>query len=195
MNQLAIPDAARRKAAEADKDLSKRDIERATQHLKEAVEIAPKYAEAWNSLGVIAYQTQNFTQAEQYFRKAHEADPASWGPTVNLGGVLLNLNRPQEALDFNRAVVEAHPNDALANSQLGMNYFLLGQWDKAQQYLTAAERLDASHFSHPQLLLAEIYARRGDRSSAVREMRDFLRRFPDSPIAGELQKKVQALEK
>jgi tetratricopeptide (TPR) repeat protein len=113
---------------------------------------------------------------------------------VNLGGVLLNLQKPQEALEFNKYALKARPNDALANSQLGINYYRLGQMEKAEEYLTAAERLDPSHFSHPQLLLAEIYARRGDRNSTLRELRDFVKRFPDSTGSDELKKRLTTAE-
>jgi Tfp pilus assembly protein PilF len=195
VSQLSIPDNARQKMAEAQKDLAKRDVEHATQRLKEAVEIAPKYAEAWNSLGVICYQTKDYPQAEQYFRKALEVDPGNWTPQVNLGGVLLNLGHPQEALEYNKAAVKSRPNDALANSQLGMTYYHLRQLDKAEEYLSAAERLDPSHFSHPQLTLAEIYAQRGDKSSTLRELHDFISRFPDSSAAAELRKKLAPFEK
>jgi Tfp pilus assembly protein PilF len=195
VSQLSIPDSAKQKFAEAQKDLSKRDVEHATIHLKEAVSFAPKYAEAWNSLGVIAYQTRAYSEAEQNFRKALEADPGNWTPALNLGGALLSQNRPKEALEFNEFAAKARPNDALANAQLGMNYFQLGQWDKAEGYLTTAERLDPSHFSHPQLMLADIYARRGDKISTLRELRDFISRFPDSPVAGEIRKKLEGFEK
>jgi Tfp pilus assembly protein PilF len=194
VGQLSIPDSARQKYVEAQKYLSKRDTEHAIARLKEAVEIAPKYAEGWNGLGVIEYQRRNYTQAEEYFRKALDADPGNWTPAVNLGGALLNLNRPSDALAYNEFAVKARPNDALANSQLGMNYFHLGQMEKAEQYLTAAERLDPSHFSHPQLVLAQIYAQRGDKASTLRELRDFIDRFPDSSTAIELRKRLHSAE-
>jgi Flp pilus assembly protein TadD len=194
LTQLSIPDSARQKYLESQKDLARRDTEHAIAHLKEAVGLAPKFAEAWNSLGVIAYQTRDYAQAEQYFRKALEVDPGNWTPALNLGGVLLNLGRPKEALDYNRFAAQGHPNDALANSQLGMNYFQLGQFDQAEHYLSAAERLDPSHFSHPQLMLAQIYARRGDKPSTLRELRDFVSRFPDSPTAQEIRKNLDQFE-
>ena len=195
VSQLAIPDSARQKVVESEKYLAKRDIEHAMARLKEAVQIAPKYAEAWNSMGVIAYQTREYAEAEKYFRTALEADPGNWTPAVNLGGALLNLKRPAEALEYNQFAVKVRPNDALANSQLGLTYFTLGQMEKAEGYLATAEKLDPSHFSHPQLMLAEIYARRGDKASTLRELHDFVNRFPDSPAAAEIRKKLKVLEK
>jgi Tfp pilus assembly protein PilF len=193
--QLSIPDNARQKFALAQRDLTRRDIEHARAHLKEALQMAPKFAEAWNSLGVIAYQTHDYPEAEKCFRAGLDADPGSWTLSVNLGGALLSLHRPQDALDYNRSVVKTRPNDALANVQLGINYYQLGQLDKAEPYLAAAERIDPSHFSHPQLMLAEIYAQRGDKPSTLRELNDFVTRFPDSPLAAELRKKLEAFQK
>ena len=58
-----------------------------------------------------------------------------WGYTSNpnLGGALLNLDRQTEALEYNRYAVKSRPNDALANSQLGINYFKLGRIVRERQ--------------------------------------------------------------
>lgn len=194
LTQLSIPDSAREAYAAAQRDLAKRLTEHAITHLKQAVALAPKFAEAWNSLGVIAYQTKDYPLAEQYFRTALATDSNGWTPTVNLGGVLLNLNRPEEALPYNLRAVERRPNDALANSQLGITYYHLQQWDTAEQYLSTAERLDPSHFSHPQLMLAQIYARRGDKEATVRELHNYLSRFPDGPVSDQIRVNLQAFE-
>ena len=116
---------------------------------------------------------------------------------MNLGGVLLkkatlNKQAPTEALPFNQRAVQDRPEDALANAQLGMNYFKLDQFDQAEQYLLAAKRLDPAQFYQPQIFLAEIYARRGNRKAAIKELertpaaeadsaeaRDFLRWLHD----------------
>jgi len=193
--QLSVSDAARQKYDQAQKDLAHNNVEGATIHLKQAVELAPKFSAAWNSLGVISYQTRDYPAAETYFRKALESDPGAWTPTVNLGGVLLNLNQPSEALPYNQAAVQMHPNDALANSQLGLTYFQLGQPDRAEKYLRTAEQIDPSHFSHPQLTLAEIYARRGDQAATLRELNDFVQRFPDSLTAADIRKRLERFNK
>src|SRR5581483_11288971 len=94
--QLAIPDKAWEQYEQARKDLGRRDSASARRHLERAVEIAPQFAIAWNNLGTIAYQTRNYTRAEQYFREALAQDPAAYDALVNLGGVLINLNQMQE---------------------------------------------------------------------------------------------------
>jgi hypothetical protein len=107
--------------------------------------------------------------------------------------VSINLSKFEEALQYNLYAALTHPNDALANSQLGMSYFYLDNLDLARKYLTAAKRLDPAHFSHPQLMLAEIALRRKDPAAAAGEWEEFLRYHPDSPEAGKIQEKLAQL--
>lgn len=180
---LSIPDRATKEYEAAQRCLTHSDSTCASTHLERAVTIAPRFTVAWNQLGTIAYQMHRFSEAEGDFRNALETDPDAFEPLVNLGGALLNLDRPREALRYNQNAVARRPNDALANSQLGLTYFELNDLDKAEQFLKTAIQLDPAHFSHPQLTLAEIYVRRGDRAAAVEQLQDYLKRHPDSPQA------------
>jgi tetratricopeptide (TPR) repeat protein len=188
--ELAIPERARREYDEAEKRLARRDVEGAVAHFGRAVELAPQFSGAWNHLGTIAYQARDYPRAESCFRKALDADPQSFQPLVNLGGVSINLSKFEEALKYNLYAALTHPNDALANSQLGISYFYLDKLDLAQKYLTAAKRIDPAHFSHPQLILAEIALQRQDRAAAAAEWEDFLHYHPDSQEAGKIQEKL-----
>jgi Tfp pilus assembly protein PilF len=185
--ELSISDRARKEYQEAQKCLGRRDVPGAVAHLERAVEIAPQFSIAWNNLGTIAYQSQKFADAERYFRQSLDQDANAFEPLVNLGGVLLTLNKLDEALQYNLAAVLGRPQDALANSQLGMTYFAVDNLPLAEKYLEIARRIDPAHFSHPQLTLAAIYVRRHEPGLAADELEDFLRWHPDSPRAAELR--------
>ncbi len=187
---LSIPPEARREYQEAQKHLSKRDIEGAEERLWKAVEIAPNFGEAWNNLGTLAYQTQRFSRAEEMFRRALETDETLYAPLVNLGGVLLNLMKLEEAEHYNRHAVLKQPGDALAHSQLGMNLLGLGRLDQAEKHLREAIRLDPAHFSHPHLHLAEVLWRKEDRRGAADVLERFIIQHPDHPAAAELREKI-----
>ncbi len=191
--QLTIPDKAMREYQDALKDLERQDVESAVKRLEHAVEIAPQFADAWNNLGTIAYQTQQYDRAEQCFRSALQAAPEAYEPLVNLGGVLINTNKYDEALKYNEFAVLARPNDALANSQLGLTYFVTGNFDLAVKYLEIARKIDPSHFSHPQLVLAEIHLRRGDNAEAADVLEDFLAHHPDYPTADKIRENIARL--
>jgi tetratricopeptide (TPR) repeat protein len=123
IRELSIPKEARPGYEDAQKALGRRDVSSAVAHLKGALDPEPQFSAAWNHLGTIAYQAGQYVEAEADFRKGLEADPDTYAPSVNLGGVLINIAKWDEALEYNRQAVLANPNDALANSQLGTAYF------------------------------------------------------------------------
>ncbi len=194
LRELSIPDAARSAYAQAQSSLNKQEVTEAIKHLQRAVEEYPKFAAAWNNLGTIAYHAAQYEDAEQYFRKALDSDASQYAPLVNLGGVLLNLKKPKEALEFNRRAIHERPDDALANSQLGMSYYWLEDYTAALKYLKLAKELDPVHFSRPQLMLAQIYVRRGERENAVAELEDYIKRHPDGPEVPAIRKQIETVK-
>src|SRR5262249_21268870 len=93
-------------------------------------------------------------------------------------------------LTYNERAVAAQPNDALAQSQLGTSYFYAANFELAIRHLERARSLDPAHFSYPQLLLAEIHLREGNRSAAADALADFLAHHPDGPQAAEMRVKI-----
>jgi tetratricopeptide (TPR) repeat protein len=191
--QLAIPDAALRQYRQAQKDLERRNPDSAVKRLENAVEIAPEFAMAWNELGTIAYQARKFDRAEECFRQALRQDPNSFEALVNLGGVLVTLHKLDQAAEYNLQAVLIRSNDALANSQLGLTYFELARMDLALKYLERTRRIDPAHFSHPQLLLAEIHLRRGERREAAAVLEEFLQVHPGWPQAAKMRETIAQL--
>lgn len=192
---LGISEKAKSAYRDAQRKLAKNDINGARRDLLRAVERSPQFAEAWNNLGTMSYQTREYEQAAQYFRSALKAEPGLYEAMVNLGGVLLTLGQFDEALDYNLYSMLERPGDALANSQLGMNYWALGNAGLAIKYLKEAKRLDAAHFSHPQLLLGEIYLKQGKAMEARAELEEFLRLHPDAPQAARIREILDKLSR
>lgn len=193
MTELKVPRKAWDEYGKANQKLGARDIEGAEDHLRKAIEIEPRFSAAWNHLGTIAYQTRRFELAESHFRKALEVDPQAYEPLVNLGGVLVTLKKHDDAWPYNVHAVLKRPQDPLAHSQLGMTYFGLGKMDLAEKHLLEAVRLDGAHFSHPQLLLAEIYVRREEPGRAAEQLSHFLRLHPDWPQAAAMEQAIAKL--
>jgi type IV pilus assembly protein PilF len=182
-SELRIPEEAQKEYRRALKAFEKRDREKAIDHLEKAVETAPHYALAWNHLGTIAYLSRDYVKAETYFKKALEHNSSLFSATVNLGAAYLSQGKLDAALEFNSRSVSARPDDALAHSQLGSTYYALGRYDEAVEELEKAKSLDPRHFSHPQLVLAEIFRSQGDYVAAAAELQEFLEYHPDSSIA------------
>lgn len=179
----------------AQRKLGKGRAEAAIRDLERAVKISEGFVEAWNLMGTVFYQRAEYPRAEESFRTALALDEDGFEPIVNLGGTLLSMKRPADALPFNTRAVSARPESALANSQMGINYFLLEKDTEALRYLNKAKSLDPSHFSHPQLILAQIHVRHRRPETALRELEDFLDRHPDSPLRAAAQAGIKRLSR
>jgi tetratricopeptide (TPR) repeat protein len=95
-------------------------------------------AKRWCQAQGASFSEQGFPAPKSRAAEFRIPPDAGQRVAVNLGGVLLYTGKHEEALKFNKYAVETRPRDALANSQLGMTYFLLNQDDEALEYLNAA---------------------------------------------------------
>jgi tetratricopeptide (TPR) repeat protein len=188
VRQLSVPWKAQLEFDKGQGDLAHGKLDSAKKHFEKAVQIAPQFSEALNSLGTLAFQARDFQTAEQFFRKALEKDADAFEPLVNLGGTLLALQRVDEAIEINRRAQEARPKDPLAAAQLGMSYYLAGNDEDALNYLLLTEQLDPNHYTNPQLPLARLYLSHSDAQGAIDELNDFLKRHPDAPEAESVRK-------
>lgn len=194
VRELQISYSARREFEKAQARLRQKDADKAIAHLTKAIEEAPEFQEAINSLGIIYFQRSQYAEAEKYFRMALKFEPDAFEPTVNLGGVLLTQGKGKEALEVNQRAYDTLPQDALASAQLGFSYFLMGDNGQAIRYLEQAKELDPAHFTFPQITLAQIFMRLGQPEDAVEEITEFLRLHPDSAEVERVQKLQQAAE-
>ena len=192
--RLSVSNSARKEFRRAENQLRKQNVEAAVRHLEKAVTLAPSYVAALNELGTIYYQRQSYEKAARYFQEALAQDSKAHAPRVNLAAALFSLGRFSDAVQLNRQALLARPDDALANSQLGFCYFSLGQLERARMFLLRAKSLDPSHFSLPQLTLAEIYLRKGEKQAAILEMEDFLARHPDSDLKPKIEERLKQLQ-
>ncbi len=190
-NELSVPQKAWNEYEKAQISQSRWEVDAAVDHLKRAVKIAPQFTDAWNNLGTIAYHSRRYAEAEHYFREALKQESDAYSPLVNLGGALLSQGKIEESLEINLQAVRARPDDTLGQAQLGQSYYYLGRFDEAAKHLSQAKQLDPSHFSYPQLVLAEIYRRQGRHPAFISELEEFLEFHPDSKEAPEIRNLLQ----
>jgi Flp pilus assembly protein TadD len=198
VRELGISPRSRREFEKAQIRLRADDADSALFHLQKAIDQSPEFLEAINSTGIIYFQRKNYAEAEKFFRMALELDADAFEPQLNLGGVLLMQGKGAEAREVNEQAYNVFPQEALAAAQLGLSYFLLGDYGQAIRYLDQAKELDAAHFTFPQITLAQIFLRLNQPEDAMKEVEEFLRLHPDSaevPKARELQQIGEAMLK
>ena len=96
----------------------KDDPERAAERYALAVQYQPKFALYRNNLAVALARTDHAHQAYDQWKEAIADDSSYVDPHNNLGDMLMNLNRADEARGEYQAALQIDPNNAHARSAL-----------------------------------------------------------------------------
>ncbi len=108
----------------------------------EILELDPDYAPASINLGTLHFHLRQFTQAEEFYRRATIADPAYVLAYFDLGNVLDELERMDEAIAAYLQAVTLAPGYADAHYNLALAYERKGQHRSALRHWQGYVRLD-----------------------------------------------------
>ena len=146
-------------------------------HFLKAIEIMPRYADAWNNLGLAVAAKGRREEAMADFRKAIEVSAAHEGAWNNLGLALAGAGRTAEAMECYRRVLAINPSSAATSNNLG--YLLAGQgkWTEAIPYYEAAVR-EQPHEVGFRLNLGAALMNAGRQAEGVAQYREALRQNP-----------------
>ena len=131
-----------------------------------AVELDPKYPQAWNNLGLSYVQLGQLDDAVSSFRKQIEINPSTEHSYDYLGIALQQQEKYDEAADAYRKQIDLNPLDPVAHGALGG--LLLIQ----HRYTEAVPELDKATILSPenaglQIKLGEAYLNSGDEKNAL----------------------------
>jgi protein O-GlcNAc transferase len=107
-------------------------LEEAEASCREALRLAPEYAEAHNTLGDLLTALSRWSEAEASCREALRLQPEYAEAHNNLGMVLAALGRPDEAKICCREAVRLKPGNAVAHNNIGTVFLALGRPAEAE---------------------------------------------------------------
>lgn len=119
-----------------------RDFSVAEAVYKRILEAAPDYADAVHFYGVLHHQTGRSLDAVRLIRRAIELDPDDPGKHMNLGNVLLELDRPDLAMQGYRMAIVLSPGSVEARNNLGVALHVSRREDEAEEVFREAIALD-----------------------------------------------------
>ena len=193
---LMVPKNARSEFDQGIKDLRNNHLPQGTRHLERAVGAYDKYAEAWTELGRAYTLNHEPAKARQAWEKAIAADSKYVPPYVNLGAAQLEEQDYEGALASIAKAVEVDPaiTEGVAGYIQGFANFRLERLEAAEESLLQAEK--GPHRNTPQLhvVLADIYLRKQDSSSAAEQMRAYLKEAPQGHFAEDMQKRLEEID-
>ena len=128
-------------------------------------------------LGAILLKAREFTDAEQYLRRAIELAPTFAKPHEDLGYLLLETGRPEEAVDVLQNATRLDPGAEMAFFSLGRALSMTGKGDDADAAFEASFELNPQR---KQLALAAEHHKAGRHDEAEQAYRRLLKAFPNN---------------
>jgi tetratricopeptide (TPR) repeat protein len=127
---------ARQPAPDDDPQLQQIRVE--IEKVKRAVQVNPRNAYAWNTLGSLYKSAKLYKEAILAYQKAISADGSKASYHYNLGLMFGAEGLEEEAIMSFQKVIEMDPNHSLAHATLGGFYKKIGLEELAQQHIGKA---------------------------------------------------------
>ncbi len=106
------------------------DLDKATEYFQQALQLHPNYAEAYNNLGSLAKQQENFKQAMHYLQKAIQLAPQFKEAYYNLAGLFLNQGQADKSVACYYKILNFLPEDAEVHCSLAATLLSTGQFTR-----------------------------------------------------------------
>ena len=181
---LEVPAKARKEFEKGGEALEKGNLAEAEKELRKAIDLYPKFAEAWLRLGDLEQQRKNAEGASQDYQEAINADPKFPLPYLRMAFLCAVAHDWEQTLKLTERLISLDPvSFSLAYYYNAVAEFNLKHMAKAEGSALRAETLDKAH-SEPrvELLLASIYNAKEAYSSAADHYRAYLKLVPAGPL-------------
>ena len=141
---------------------------------------APNAYDAYNNLGTLYFQKQDFQKAAAAYRDADRLRPRDPEISFNLGLALLKSGDFNAAIPYLVLGTEFKARSIDAHYLLGLCYYDLKDWKQAIQKLEWARQSQPSR-AEILYLLVEAYRNHREPEKAIGDFAELLRSNPDSP--------------
>jgi Flp pilus assembly protein TadD len=191
--ELNIPDKARRSFDKGVESIGKGKTDEAMKHLSKATEIYPKYAAAFDAMGV-AIVASSPGEAKTYFTKAIEADKQFYRAYAHLARSNMAENNWAEAERLLLLAVPINPRSAESLFLLAYAEARLGKYEQALDAVRRTHQLEHADFALVHFVGAEAFAHAGRTEEAVSEYQTYLREAPLGKSADVAKRNISALQ-
>lgn len=164
------------RAAEA---LAKNDLNNAYWWARAAIESAPAFVPAYNTLGVVYQRHQNLAESEQVFSRILEREPDNVLALSNAAQVLDKMGRPTESQQMRGRLAKIEPYPPYYFFNRGIDAMRLHDFKTAKMEFTKeVNRASYNHQFHFWLALANYYL--GDLSESSKQLKVAMENSPNT---------------
>ena len=186
-----------RKAHEKGKEaLEGNKLDEAEKHLRRAVELHPKYAEAWYDLGRALLLKGRPQEARKAMESSASSDPKYINPHPVLAQLAVDERRWEDVARHAMTVITLNPffsaNIYVFSAQANL---LLQRMDLAESHAREAVRMDeANRLPVAHRLLARILSTKGNLTEAMQHLQSCLTYTTAGPEEEAIKREITALE-
>jgi tetratricopeptide (TPR) repeat protein len=177
----------------------------AHKYFGKAVEIYPKYANAWYRLGTVLQKEHQTDAARTAFTQATTIDTKFLPPYLSLALMAYQAENWAEVLQFTGHILALDPLNHVSGYILDLdplNYteayfyntvanFKLNRFEEAEKSGLKAEQVDLpTRFPQLHLLLAEIFARKNNYGMAIAQIQTYLELAPYAQDADQVRERL-----
>jgi len=192
---LQAPKAARKSYAKAMSLAAEERQVEALTNFQTALNVYPKYADAWLGAGKAQWELGHAADARAAFEKALELDSKLVGPWQELGFLACAQSKWEEALHYLEQAVRLDPVgspapwyfEAIAN-------YNLGRYDAAERGVRTELRLDQGKNPQGVYLLGLVLIAREDFRGGAKALESYLALAPTSPDAPAARRELSRLQ-
>lgn len=197
LTSAAAPKDAKKAFEKGVDQRKKNKLPDAETSLAKAVEIYPKYAAAWNELGLVQDGLNKPEEARKSFQQSAEADSKFVSPYMQLAQIASREKKWDEVVQYtnqvNRLDPYSYPGAYFLNSVANLQ---LQKLDDAEKSARETLKLDPDHkFAKVNHVLGVILAQKQDYKGALEQMKGYLALRPDGSDADFVKKQIAELEK
>jgi len=170
------------------------EYQKSIELMKKAVALDPEFAMAYRSMGSAYGNLRQPVDQRANYQKAFDfKDRVSDRERYIIEGDYYRLSEKTygKAIDSYQKLLALYPEDYIANTNLGVLYTGLEEWDKAiERYQLLLKGNDAIVYGN----LVECLQAKGDLENARQVLQDYLSRVGDTPFVRSRLAQVYALE-
>lgn len=191
------PKEARKAFDKGSELLRKSKLEDAEKELRKAVNVHPKFAEAWLALGKTYARRQRYDAAKVAFREAIQADPKFVYPYEELYKVAFEQANWEELAEATGKLVRLNPYEFPGAYYFnGVAQYQLKNWDLAEKSLQQALEADKRHVN-PKVLyvMGLVQVQKRNYTEALDTLSAFAEMSPNDPMIPKVKTMIAQLEK
>lgn len=190
----AIPPEARKEFEGGQKAIRSNDFAAAISRLQKAIEVYPRYAEAYQLLAVAQLQTKNGPQAEASLTKAIEIEDNMPRAQYLLGVLYAMTGRANLAEKPLSRFAELDPQNPDAHFELAKVSFALGKFPDAETHARKAIELKETN-AGVHIVLGYALLRQKKPEDAKQAFERFLTLDPKSPMAADVKNTIAEIDR